>query len=222
MVLSFIRGDSGHGGFEDIVAKSVAMLGDAYQSFELATTALLSDGGADAISQDIRDLDRRINRTENQLRRELVEHASVHGRADIASVVGLTLLLKKIERVGDHAKNILELTESGVSLADVPENETLLAERQILSDLFAQTAELVTNADSGPDAVADFAEEVNSFIADCQARIDSYVTSDRPGHEVVPLAIYYRFLRRISANLLGLVWAAVEPLPDVGEVDPDE
>jgi len=39
------------------------------------------------------------------------------------------------------------------------------------------------------------------------------MSSDRPGREVVPLAIYYRYLRRIAANLLGVVRMSSEPLP---------
>ena len=121
------------------------------------------------------------------------------------------MLVKKIERCGDHAKNILELTESGVSLAQVPETQMLLDERAAVSGLFARTAELLTDTAPAPEPVDEFADRVDGVIADCQARIDSYLTSDRPGHEVVPLAIYSRFQRRIAANLMGVVWAWAEP-----------
>ena len=199
------------------------MLGDAHHSFELATLALLTDEGADAIAQDIRDTDRRINRAEQQLRSDLVAHVSRRGSSDIQSVLGFTLLVKKIERVGDHAKNILELTESGVSLSGVPETATLMAEREKMSELFERAADLLTT-DHHPSAIDEYADRVNSVIADCQARIDSYLISDRPGREVVPLAIYHRFHRRIAANLLGVVRAWAEPVHLVdmdGHVDTD-
>ncbi len=223
MVLAYITGDSGHGDFDHIISKSIAMLGDAHRSFELATQSILSDDAADALAREIREIDRRINKTEHRLRSELVIHASMTEKADIGSVVGFTLLLKKIERVGDHAKNILELTENGVSLAEVPEIETLLAEREVLSDLFSRTAGLLTTADPAADAVEDYIGRANHVIAECQARIDSYMVSDRPGREVVPLAIYYRFLRRIAANLLGVVWATTDPVPylDLDQLNDD-
>ena len=134
-----------------------------------------------------------------------------NGNGDLTSVLGFTLLIKKIERVGDHAKNILELTENGVSLADVPETEELLAERDVVSALFERAAEMLEIVDPHPDDIRDFADRVNSVIALCQARIDSYLVSERPGREVVPLAVYHRFLRRIAANLLGVVRAWAEP-----------
>lgn len=218
MVLSFIRGESGLGDFDRVVNRSIEMLGDARQSFELATRALLIDGPADDIGSEIRETDRRINRTEQALRAELIDHVTRRGAAEIHSVFGLVLLIKKIERCGDFAKDILELTESGVSLAPVPEAEMLLSEREVVSDLFVRAAELLTVADPDLEAVEDFVERVDCVSADCQARIDSYLTSNRSGDEVVPLAIYSRFQRRIVANLKGLVlaWADPEYLTDGG------
>ena len=60
-----------------------------------------------------------------------------------------------------------------------------------------------------------------------QQEIDGYMASERPGREVVPLAIYARYLRRIVANLLGVVRTSAEPLPHVdylegGTIDTDD
>lgn len=211
MAHPFFRQASDHHDFDHFQARSIAMLGDARHSFELATRALLTDDGADDVAREIRDTDRRINQAEQDLRRELVAHVATNGNGDIGTVLGFTLLVKKIERVGDHAKNILELTENGVSLADEPETDALLAEREVVGALFDRAAELLGIADLDPDVIRHFADEANSVIAVCQARIDSYMVSDRPGREVVPLAVYNRFLRRITANLLGVVRAWAEP-----------
>ena len=53
---------------------------------------------------------------------------------------------------------------------------------------------------------------------DLQAKIDGFMNSERPGKEVVPLAIYYRYVLRTVANLLGVVRTAAEPLPNVDDV----
>jgi hypothetical protein len=57
-----------------------------------------------------------------------------------------------------------------------------------------------------------------------QAKIIGYLHSDDPGHRVVPRAIYYRYLNRIVANLVGIVRAASEPValepnPSVSDLD---
>lgn len=227
MVLSFFKGSAGEGDFAQIVTKSIAMLSDARHSFDLANIALLTDADPSTVAGDIRSTDQRINIGEQELRSELVVHVSVKGTADIGSVLGFTLLLKKIERIGDQAKNILELAENGVSFAAIAETEALLTEREHLSTLFAEASDLLGNPGADSAAIDEYAGRVASVVADYQAKIDQCMLSERPGREVVPLAIYYRFLRRIAANLMGIVRTSAEPLPHVdyldgGTVDTDD
>ncbi len=227
MVLAFFKSGSDESNFDHIVTKSVAMLGDARHSFDLATLALLTDTDAASVAKDIRDTDDRINTAEQDLRSELVVHVSVQGSADIGSVLGYTLLLKKIERIGDQAKNILDLAEHGVSLANHANAAALLEERTLVSSLFAEAAELLAEPDSSHEAIDAYTRRASAVAEDQRVKIDSFMTSDRPGFEVVPLAIYYRYLRRIVANLIGVVRTSSEPLPHVdyledGTVDTDD
>lgn len=227
MVLAFFRGGAGDGNFDHIVSKSIGMLGDARHSFDLATLVLLTDTDPTVVARDIRDTDDRINEAEQELRSELVVHVSVQGNADIGSVLGFTLLLKKIERIGDQAKNILDLAENGVSLAESNEIDELLEGREAISTLFAEAGELLGDPDADDDALQAYAAKVDASTADLQTKIDGFMSSERPGREVVPLAIYYRYLRRIVANLLGVVRTSSEPFPHTdylegGTVDTDD
>ncbi len=218
MVLSFFKRGTTLG-LDHVVTKSVQMLADARHSFDLATLALLTGTDPESVADDIRETDQRINQAEQDLRSELVVHISVQGAADIGSVLGLTLLLKKIERIGDQAKNILDLAESGVSLAENDNVDELMAERQAVSTLFADAAELLGDPSGDDDGIAAFAERANALTDAHKEMIAGFMTSDRPGREVVPLAIYYRYLKRIVANLLGIVRTASEPIPQIDYLD---
>ena len=132
---------------ESVATRAVAMINDARHSFDLATLALLGGASIESVAEDIRETDQRINQAEQDLRSELVVHVSVQGAADIGQVMGFTLLLKKIERVGDQTKNILDLAEHGVTLSGLPETPTLLAEREVLSTFFGEAAELLGDTD---------------------------------------------------------------------------
>ncbi len=227
MVLAFFRGGSSDGSFDAIVARSIGMLSDARHSFDLATLALLTETDAETVANDIRETDQRINTAEQELRSELVVHVTVQGNADIGSVLGFTLLIKKIERIGDQAKNVLDLAESGVSLVDSADIDELLLGRQIVSRLFVDAAELLGDSDASDSAVDEFADRALEIAANHQQKIDGFMTSTQPGHEVVPLAIYYRYLRRIVMNLIGVVRTSGEPIPHVdyaaeGTVDLDD
>jgi phosphate transport system protein len=209
MVMSFFS--KREGGLDHIVSRAVGMLGDARHSFDLATLALLTNTDTAAVEADIRDTDQRINHTEQQLRSELVVHVTVQGSSDIGSVLGMILLLKKIERIGDQATNVLDLAESGVRLAGETDTEAMLAERGLISTMFGEAADLLAEPNDG--RTEEFAIRILALVAEHQAKIESYLHSDRPGREVVPRAIYYRYLKRIVANLLGIVRTAAGPLP---------
>lgn len=219
MVLSFFK--KGPTGLEHTIAKAVGMLGDARHSFDLATLALLTDTGPEAVESDIRTTDERINRTEMELRSELIVHVSVQGVLDIGSVLGLILLIKKIERIGDQAKNVLDLAEAGATLSDQPDSAAMLAERTEISAMFGEVADLMTEHDAVRfEALSRRCEQLE---AEHQAKIVGYIHSDEPAHVVVPRTIYYRYLKRIVANLLGIVRSASDPISErTSGVDPDD
>ena len=209
--MSFFSKRESENGLDQIVSRAVGMLGDARHSFDLATLALLSNTDTAAVEADVRETDQRINHMEQQLRSELVVHVTVQGSSDIGSVLGMILLLKKIERIGDQAANILDLAESGVRLTGEPDTEAMLAERGLISTMFGEAADLLSEPDD--ERTEEFSTRVQALVAEHQAKIESYLHSDRPGREVVPRAIYYRYLKRIVANLLGIVRTAAAPLP---------
>ena len=223
MIMSFFK--QSPDGLDHIEAEAVKMLTDARHSFDLATMAILSGSAPASIGDDIRSTDNRINQAEQDLRAELVIHATVQGTGDIASVLGLILLLKKIERIGDQAKNILDLAEAGVHLTDTQDADRLRAEQAEVSGLFEGASRLLT--DPTVDHAETFVNRISELMDEYQDRINSYIHSPQPGYEVVPLAIYYRYLKRIVANLRGVAGVALDPLPhidylDQGQTDTDD
>ena len=114
------------------------MLADARHSFDLASAAVLSGADYDSVAEDIRVTDDHINKTEQDLRGDLVTHIAVHGGSDIGVVLSYTLLIKKIERIGDQAKNILDLAEEGVSFVGEDDVAELIEVRRSISAMFAE------------------------------------------------------------------------------------
>lgn len=209
MVLSFFR--RGESGMEHIRTRIVEMLDDAHHAFRVATDAALLGSDLGAATDDIAATDGRINRTEHELRRELIVHVSVHGSTDIAQVLGHTLLIKKVERMGDQAKNILDLATAGVSFADAPDRDELLGDRDRISALFDEVRRLLDD----PTTV-----DVDSLRTDAGAledhhaqRMRALMHSDDPGRVAVPRAVLHRYLKRIVANLVGVALTVVDPVP---------
>jgi phosphate uptake regulator len=208
MVMSFFR--KGESGLDLIAHRTVTMLADARHSFDLASAAVLSGADAADVGADIRETDERINRAEQELRGELVTHVAVHGSVEIGSVLSYTLLIKKIERIGDQAKNILDLADEGVSLAGQPDTEAMLTIRREISKMMTEAAELLTTGDI--EQTADFRDRADALRFQLESAIREFMHSEEPAVYAVPRAILYRYWKRIVANLGGVVTSATEPL----------
>lgn len=217
MVMSFFRKSSQETGIEHVAHQTISMLGDARHSFDLASTVVLSGADPEAVGTDIEETDRRINEAEQRLRSELVVHVSVRGGGDIGLVLGYTLLLKKIERIGDQAKNIYELAADGVSLAGSEDIDEFVARRQEISRMYVEAADLLASQDAA--AAKDFLQRSLALNDLCGAKVREYMHSERPGSWAVPRAILYRYWKRIVANLAGIVTSAIEPLQTMDYLD---
>ena len=193
------------------------MLGDARHSFDLASTVMLSGADAQAIGADIEATDDRINKAEQALRSELVVHVSVHGGDDIGLVLGYTLLLKKIERIGDQAKNIFDLAADGVSLAGADDIDEFVARRQEISQMYVEAGDLLASHDA--DGAKQFLARSRALNEACGGKVREYMHSEEPGSWAVPRAMLYRYWKRIVANLAGIVTAAIEPIQNIDYLD---
>lgn len=215
MVLSFFK--KGESPLDRISHETVLMLGDARHSFDLASTALLAGADAAAVGADIRATDNRINSAEQRLRSELVVHIAVRGGDDIGLVMGYTLLLKKIERIGDQAKNILDLAEDGISLAGAPDIDEFMTRRQVISQMYVEASDILVSLDTA--AAQAFLNRSMAMNRECEQKIHEYMRSEEPGHWAVPRAVLHRYWKRIVANLAGIVSSAIEPIQTLDYAD---
>jgi phosphate uptake regulator len=216
MVMSFFRKPD-EPGLEHVAHQTIAMLGDARHSFDLASTAVL--GGADpkVVGADIEATDERINQAEQRLRAELVVHVSVQGSDDIGRVLGYILLIKKIERIGDQAKNIHDLAAEGVTLRSAADVDRFVELHQEISRMYADAADLLQDPDeSAADAFLRGSLDLNDRLG---AAVREYLHSEEPGHWAVPRAMLCRYWKRIVANLAGIVTATIEPIQTIDYLD---
>ena len=215
MVLSFFKKNDS--GLELISHRTIKMLADARHSFDLASAAVLSGADYDSEAEDIRVTDDHINKTEQDLRGDLVTHIAVHGGSDIGVVLSYTLLIKKIERIGDQAKNILDLAEEGVSFVGEDDVAELIEVRRAISAMFAEAADLM--AENTSEQAQDFYDRATELRRSIEGKIRDFMHSDQPGVYAVPRAVLYRYWKRIVSNLAGVVTGVAEPLQNLGYLD---
>lgn len=208
MVLEFFR--RGESGMDQVTTKVIGMLADARHSFDLATAALLGGVDPESVSSELHNTDQRINRTEQELRRDLVVHVSVQGAMDIGDVMGYILLIKKIERIGDQAKNIWDLASEGVDLSGAEDVNNFIPVHQEISNMLDELQTLLVDEDAAK--VAEYRARSDRMRDEQELHIREMMHSTEPGHWAVPRAILHRYLKRIIANLAGIATSVIEPV----------
>jgi phosphate uptake regulator len=216
MVLEFFRG-SADSQLEAIEKKIAQMLVASRHTFDAATDALLAGADPAIVGPDIKETDRSVNELERAVRRELVVHVSVHGpRADIPMVLASMSIAKDAERVGDYAKNIWDLANAVGKLSG-DDLERLLGSRRKVSDFIAETAQTFTARDQ---------EGAHTLIAAGDRLLDEFddhvleqIRSGATASYAVPRALYYRYLKRVTAHLMNILTSLVAPIDQLDYYD---
>ena len=86
-------------------------------------SALVGGAVAAEVNPELRSTDQKVNQLEREIRRELVVHASVLGRIETPAVLIYMSIVKDIERIGDYAKNLLDLALDGADFRNTPDAE---------------------------------------------------------------------------------------------------
>src|SRR5690606_21912058 len=118
MPFKFFWGESAQP-MDRIETKIQEMLTHNRYEFDLAMSALMGDVVPTDVNDDLRLADRKVNRLEREIRRELVVHSSVYGGIDTPVVLVYMSIVKDVERVGDYAKNLLDLALDGSTFASL-------------------------------------------------------------------------------------------------------
>lgn len=191
----------------------LTMLSDCRHSFDLSFAALVSGGDPTVLASDVRNTDGRINRTEQEVRRELVVHASVHGGDDVGTVIAYLMVTRMIERAGDQTKNILDLALEGVNLAGAPDLADMLAYRDEISSKFGEAAAIFTDPDEA--SAKALMSRADALLKEFDGLVRAQIHSSEPAFHAVPRALLYRYLKRITANLANIVSSAVMPVDKI-------
>jgi phosphate uptake regulator len=214
--------DEGGEAFDRIEAKLQAMLGHNRYELDLAVSALFGEVVAREVNDDLRSTDQKVNSLEREIRRELVVHSSVRGGVDTPAILVYMSIVKDVERVGDYAKNLLDLALDGSdfsSLEDAADWRRVCSE---ISSFISDAGEAFKNRNA--DRCRSLLAHGDSFLSDFDDRVSRLVRGDDTASQPVARALAYRYLKRIVAHLMNLLSAVVMPLDqlDYFILDPEK
>ncbi len=217
MAFSFLRRVAGSDDRLDHIEEVISqMLVDDHDAFDVAMGALLGDTPVGEVRDQVHATDRRVNEGERTIRRELVVHASVAGAIDTPALLIYMSVVKDIERVGDYAKNLLDLARDG---ADLGAHGEWAALRREVGTFITDTAETFASRDAAHARV--LLAEGDALLDRFDAGVSALVRGDDEDGEQVARAVALRYLKRVVAHLMNVLSSVVMPLDQLDYFDED-
>ncbi|MFC1770235.1 phosphate uptake regulator PhoU [Nitrospirota bacterium] len=190
------------------------MLFDTRTMFASSYGNLFEEEEAPGLKDDIYEIDRRVNSIEKDIRRMVINHLALQPTVDTPTCLILMSVVKDAERLGDFAKNLLEVR----SLLEKP------LDREIYSSLFKKMDEDILKLfDMTRDAFIDSDEEQAKNTWEYQRRIKmrcndiifKAARSTLSTNEAVCLALLARYFKRICSHLTNIATSVIVPLDNL-------
>ena len=201
---------TGGPGLESMRAQFGQMLDAGRHMFDTASNAFLGGTDLDVIRRDVFDTDKRINLAEQQIRREIVVHASVHGATEFPACLVLMSIVKDAERMGDYSKNIYDLAELVPHRPSGEHKERLIEFKDRISGLMATGREIFDAREK--DRAADLIRRAQEIEDLCDGQVRSLVRADERIDLGVAYALAYRYFKRVASHMRNVASSVIEPL----------
>jgi phosphate uptake regulator len=212
MVFKFLWKE-GSDRLESVEAKVQLMIGHSRHEFDLAMAALMGDVKAAEVNDDLRTTDQKVNRLEREVRRELLVHASVWGGIDTPAVLVSMSIVKDIERIGDYAKNLLDLALDGADFSSVEDSAEWRRLASQISLFIAEAGDAFqARAVSRCHRIRSRGDEMLDHFDE---RVSQLVRGDDSGSQAVSRALAFRYLKRVVAHVMNLLSGVVMPLDQI-------
>lgn len=183
-----------------------------------ASRVTLRESDSDELPFDIKKMDRKINKYEREVRRNVLTHLTVAGTQNLVPGLALVSIVIDVERIGDYTKNIAGLAalhkkilKGGKAEADITKIENLLEEQfpQIIEVLKTQNKHLARQILISEKEIGKLSDHiVDEMILDNDKSLSK--------SDAVSLAMYARYLKRINAHLSNIASSMVNPFPRIG------
>lgn len=215
MVFNFFRHSESP--MDDAQRRIHQMLVDGRAVYDAAMRALFGGGKSKQAKREVKSTDHEINVAQREIRRALMVHASVAQGTDVARILTYMSIIKDLERIGDHSKNLYDLAKYGVDFELDTDHEELAAYRDAVGQLINDAADTFESGDAGRAQV--LVAKANIFLDDYDAQVKAAYNSDRTAQEAVARALYFRYLKRITAHVMNFLTSLVLPLDQLDYYD---
>ncbi|MBQ6107486.1 MAG: hypothetical protein IJK97_04685 [Thermoguttaceae bacterium] len=199
----------GNSGIEKIRQDFVQMLQTAQKEFELACKVTLHGEEPASVKDELLGYDKKVNKAERSIRKELVVHCAVRSVIDPDCPVMMSIA-KDAERLGDYSKNIFDMGELSPCLPEGKELEELLVLEKLILNTFTDCAETIHTKNS------EMAEKLIILCTWGEHQCDSItkvlLNLPEPTRRTASDALMFRFMKRMLSHLRNISSSVIQPL----------
>jgi phosphate uptake regulator len=164
--------------------------------------------------------DIKINKLERSIRKEVVAHVSGPVPNHVPYALLLISLVKDAERLGDYAKNLVEVND--LSNEPLPNDECVKELREIANSVETLAGEAArVFADSNAQRATELTVEHRGISKRCDRLYSTIVETETDVSVAVRLTLGARFYKRIASHTLNLLSGLIMPLHKVDYFDED-
>lgn len=207
----FRRPDS----LEEVESSIVEMLEEVGEIFATACDAAFGGGRSSEAKQEVTSADDRVEALRRDIIRRLTVHASVAPADDLPDVFTYLLVTRDAERASDYAKNIYDLAKYGFDLSTMSGASALAEDRRVVAGLVDEATACFRSGDA--EAARDVVEAALGASERFDAEVRRAATEHGGGTEAVARALYYRYLKRLTAHLAALASSTYVPIERIDD-----
>jgi len=199
------------------VNDSHVMLESTYEMFKESVRSLRESEGGE-MSIDIYEKDRMVNEYEQEVRRKVLKHLAITGGVNIIPGLILTSIVIDIERIGDYTKNIMELAVAHPRrLKPGAYEDDLVKIEEGVTHHFEGIVSTMKTSDK--EAAARLMDGSLWISGKCDGIVRELIEMEEPcfdNADAVSLALYLRYLKRVSSHLRNITSGIVNPFERIG------
>ena len=196
------------------------MLNDVEEMFKSVYDQLVDIGVQEEkeLEEKLYSNDKKVNEIERNIRKKVVEHLSVQPGVDVPFCLVLMSVVKDAERMGDYAKNLLDVVRIKQGNLD----------KQLYDQLFGNMSERILEMFEGTkkafiESDQKVAENIWQKERDVAKQCDSIIVDvahkDIKANQAVCFTLIARYFKRIAAHLTNIATSVILPITDLDFYD---
>ncbi len=190
------------------------MLDDSEKMFKSSYEILVENKKEPGLEDAIIKTDKRVNSLQKAIRQRIIEHMTAQPAVDSPACLLLFSVSKDAERVGDYAKNLLEVSRLLENPIDKEKFKELFndIDKEVIS-LFQQTKDAFISSDE-KKAAGTWDTQIK-LKRKCDGIVRSLAKSTYSVNEAVCFTLIARFIRRMSSHLTNIATSVIVPLTEL-------